>query len=143
MLSAHSFIHLSPVSHDVNPSNVELNPICHLLALLGTHHILHVSRIRANKQRRKHFNFGFGARYKLKVKCPHCNLTLSPGRGVEVYLYSFSLTSALDGVFGQRHPRLLYSRERPGTHGVGPQCQSGWVQKISPHRNSIPGPSSS
>jgi len=24
----------------------ELNPICHLLALLGAHHILHVSRIR-------------------------------------------------------------------------------------------------
>jgi hypothetical protein len=31
-----------------NPSNVELNSICHLLALLGAHHILHVSRIRAN-----------------------------------------------------------------------------------------------
>jgi hypothetical protein len=30
----------------VNPSNAELNPICHLLALLGAHHILHVSRIR-------------------------------------------------------------------------------------------------
>ena len=26
--------------------NAELNPICHLLALLGAHHILHVSRIR-------------------------------------------------------------------------------------------------
>ena len=30
----------------INPLNPELNPICHLLALLGTHHILHVSRIR-------------------------------------------------------------------------------------------------
>jgi len=29
-----------------NPLNAELNPICHLPALLGTHHILHVSRIR-------------------------------------------------------------------------------------------------
>jgi hypothetical protein len=29
-----------------NPLNVEINPICHLLALLGAHHILHVSRIR-------------------------------------------------------------------------------------------------
>ena len=29
----------------VNPLNVELNPICHLLALLGAH-FLHVSRIR-------------------------------------------------------------------------------------------------
>jgi hypothetical protein len=32
----------------VNPSNAELNPFCHLLALLGAHPILHVSRIRVN-----------------------------------------------------------------------------------------------
>ena len=32
----------------INPLNTELNPICHLLALLGAHHILHVSRIRVN-----------------------------------------------------------------------------------------------
>jgi hypothetical protein len=30
----------------LNPLNAELNPICHLLALLGPHHILHISRIR-------------------------------------------------------------------------------------------------
>ena len=30
----------------INPLNVELNPICHLLALLGAHHILHISRVR-------------------------------------------------------------------------------------------------
>jgi len=29
-------------------SNAELNPICHLLALLGAHDILHGSRIRVN-----------------------------------------------------------------------------------------------
>jgi len=29
-----------------NTLNAKLNPICHLLALLGAHHILHVSRIR-------------------------------------------------------------------------------------------------
>jgi len=29
-----------------NPLNAELNPICHLLALLGDHPILHISRIR-------------------------------------------------------------------------------------------------
>jgi len=28
--------------------NAELNPICHLLALLGAHHIFHSSRIRVN-----------------------------------------------------------------------------------------------
>ena len=32
----------------INPLNAELNPICHLLALLGVHHFLHVSRIRVN-----------------------------------------------------------------------------------------------
>ena len=31
-----------------NTLNTELNPICRLLALLGAHHILHVSRIRVN-----------------------------------------------------------------------------------------------
>ena len=30
----------------INHLNAELNPICHLLALLGAHHFLHVSRIR-------------------------------------------------------------------------------------------------
>jgi hypothetical protein len=29
-----------------NPLNTELNPICNLPALLGAHHIFHVSRIR-------------------------------------------------------------------------------------------------
>jgi len=32
-----------------NPLNAELNPICHLLALLGAHHILHFSRIRVKE----------------------------------------------------------------------------------------------
>jgi len=31
-----------------NPLNTELNPICHLLALLGARHIFHVSRARVN-----------------------------------------------------------------------------------------------
>ena len=30
----------------LNPLNAELNPICYVLALLGAHHFLHVSRIR-------------------------------------------------------------------------------------------------
>jgi len=33
----------------VNPFNAELNPICHLLALLGAHHIFHVSELSVNK----------------------------------------------------------------------------------------------
>jgi len=31
---------------ELNPLKPELNPICYLLALLGAHHFLHVSRIR-------------------------------------------------------------------------------------------------
>ena len=34
------------LTRDFNPLNPELNPICYLLALLGAHHFLHVSRIR-------------------------------------------------------------------------------------------------
>jgi len=32
----------------INPLNAKPNPICHLLALLGAHRILHVSRVRVN-----------------------------------------------------------------------------------------------
>ena len=32
----------------INTLNAELNPICYLLALLGAHHILHVSGLRVN-----------------------------------------------------------------------------------------------
>ena len=41
-----------------NPLNAKLNPIRHLLALLGVHHILHVSRIRviAKQKKFKFFN---------------------------------------------------------------------------------------
>jgi hypothetical protein len=43
------FNNLAPLQScgcQINPLNAELNPICHLLALLGAHHILHISRIR-------------------------------------------------------------------------------------------------
>jgi len=39
---------LSYIGNYINPSNAELNPIYHLLALLGARHILHVSRTRVN-----------------------------------------------------------------------------------------------
>jgi len=40
--------HLSSFFHEINPLNAELSPICHLLALLVSHHILHISRIMVN-----------------------------------------------------------------------------------------------
>jgi len=42
-----------PRLHKLNPLNVKLNTICHLLALLGVHLIFHVSGIRV-KERDNH-----------------------------------------------------------------------------------------
>jgi len=50
--------------HNINPLNTELNFFCHLLTLLGAHHILHVSRIRVN------------TRSNINLHLPVCNLTL-------------------------------------------------------------------
>jgi len=40
------FVYVFHIYSVINPLNPELNPICYLLALLGVHHFLHVSRIR-------------------------------------------------------------------------------------------------
>ena len=37
-----------PTSCPISPLNAKLNPICHLLALAGGHHFVHVSRLRDN-----------------------------------------------------------------------------------------------
>jgi len=44
--------------HKLNPLNAELNPTCHLLALLA-HHILHVSGVRVNHSSRLFSPFNF------------------------------------------------------------------------------------
>ena len=45
-ISVHDFMPLfyEYGSRNINPLNPELNPICYLLALLGAHHFLHVSK---------------------------------------------------------------------------------------------------
>jgi hypothetical protein len=40
------YYHTMEIRRVIKPLHAELNPICHLLPLLGAHHILHVSRIR-------------------------------------------------------------------------------------------------
>ena len=47
-LSRPSNFSLSTPRAMCNPLNAELNPICNLLALLGAHHIFHVSGLRVN-----------------------------------------------------------------------------------------------
>ena len=41
-----SMLKLQLLKESINPLNPELNPICYLLALLGAHHFLHVSRVK-------------------------------------------------------------------------------------------------
>jgi len=38
------------LSFNINPLNAELNPICHFVALLGAHPILHVSGVRVKTE---------------------------------------------------------------------------------------------
>jgi hypothetical protein len=40
--------HIGMSTLKIKPSKADLNPICHLLSLLGTHPILHIGRIRVN-----------------------------------------------------------------------------------------------
>jgi len=58
----------------VNPLNAELNSICYLLALLGAHHILHVSRIRVNLHYFNTFFHKVGALKSIPFKFHSSNL---------------------------------------------------------------------
>jgi hypothetical protein len=55
----------------LNPLNAELNPICYLLALLGAHHFLHISRIRVKYLFRivapKYFTFAMFVKNALAI----------------------------------------------------------------------------
>jgi len=62
------FVYKVP-SASFNPLNAELNPICHLLALLGAHHILHVSRIRADQQK-------YCLNYKIVIHFKSCRANI-------------------------------------------------------------------
>jgi len=43
---SNSFLLYTQLINNINPLKPELNPICYLLALLGAHNFLHVSKIR-------------------------------------------------------------------------------------------------
>jgi hypothetical protein len=62
--------------HNINPLKTQLNPICYLLALLGAHHILHVSRIRVKQK-------GVLKQYLLMKICLH----VTPFRAVSMRIY--------------------------------------------------------
>ena len=54
MILMYMYFHCNFYKRNNNMLKAELNPICHLLVLLGTHHILHVSRIRVKCQVKSH-----------------------------------------------------------------------------------------
>jgi hypothetical protein len=72
----------------LNPLNAKLNPICHLLALLGAHHILHVSRIRVN----------------IVTVQPNASAALSPKEGM-------TATHLISGWFGHKTVWTFWKRE--------------------------------
>ena len=59
--------------------NAELNPICHLLALLGAHPILHISRIRVNLMNVG----GFRTESTTRLKRDFVLCRFSPGLGLK------------------------------------------------------------
>jgi hypothetical protein len=75
----------------INTLNAEFNPICHLLALLGVHHILHVSRVRFNTFRKKRdIWLGFYTMYSAALKA--FILTLEDLSGRSFYHFKPSWT---------------------------------------------------
>jgi len=62
----------------INPLNAELNHICYLLALLGAHHILHISRIRVQIYRTIIL-------LVVSYGCETWSLTLREERGLRVF----------------------------------------------------------
>ena len=127
----------------VNPLNAELNPIRHLLALLGAHHILHVNRIRVKGivKNRSLLTNKNTVQHKVKVKVTLVQvLRLSTGRtahrGSRGIALLFHDQRHQKGVRGQRHaPAALYPRGKtryPLYRRLGgPQGWSGQVWKIS------------
>ena len=68
-------------------------------------------------------------------------------KGEQRYSFTLSLTSALDGVVGQRHaPAALPPENRAGRHcigcRVGPRAGLDGCGKSRPHLDPIPGPCS-
>jgi hypothetical protein len=70
-------VYISYIHDTINTLSPELNPICHLLALLA-HHFLHVSRIRIKPNIVSAISLYCnvcGASYKKALSEPVCNIT--------------------------------------------------------------------
>jgi len=61
------------IINSLNPLNAEINPTCHLLALLGPHHILHISRKRVKVPKSKKILL-----YEMKFLVPNYSCIRNP-----------------------------------------------------------------
>jgi hypothetical protein len=76
----------------INHLDAELNPICHLLALLGDHHILYVSRIRVKADWAQHI--GSDSQRNLKIQDIQKRFGLHKGTQTnkQTYIHTYPLT---------------------------------------------------
>jgi len=98
---------------EFNPLNAKLNPICHLLALLGAHHILHVSRIRVKVCNSVHH-------HTIQINQPtRCNNFSSLLLDVYVQLNMFWASSRPSSGAQLQQQSLVLPLERGGSSAVG------------------------
>jgi hypothetical protein len=71
-----NLIRMTAYKYRLNPLNANLNPICHLLALLAAHHILHISRIRVNVSGRIPFEPAVFPYSMILTACTHAHRSL-------------------------------------------------------------------
>jgi len=96
-------LNCSDIEGLTNPLNAKLNPICHLLALLGAHHILHVSRIWVNYRINRSHTLAHDTLFlhRPKYRYPYYD---ENGRGKLLYgyggqeLYQYKAYSPLEGI---------------------------------------------
>ena len=88
--------------HNLNPLNTELNPICHLLALLGGATIVVVSRLRVKpNQKQSHYSPGQALRGFQESVVPR---------------FQYNLHMKVVRVSALRTGRLYTPGNIPGTH---------------------------
>jgi hypothetical protein len=113
---------LNSIIGNINPLNAELNPICHLLALLGAHPILYVSRIRLklllnarNVKRKSTTTFFFVIKPTRRTNFTNlfCHETLHVSNSSSVHHQGFIHCKLSNGIchthFEQEHLLLLGS----------------------------------
>jgi len=107
-----------------NPLNAKLNPICHLLALLGAHHILHVSRIRVkcickfiidNYRLHSRVFFYHGA---TTLGAPRTPLYEWSDRRRDLYLTTYNTHKKQTSMLPAGFKPTIPASERPQTHAL-------------------------